>query len=574
LSFVIYHLSFEIMDQLKNFYSQLKDMFLGMTPGNQVTVALLLVGLLVSLGFLLVGMPGSGGDYVAAYGGKYFDHSRQMAIADALAKQNLNDYDWKEGKLIVPKRELTKYVGAISEAKIVTGFNEHLLATVNKLGAYESGRMIDEKMRQAKQVAVADVLKQYSWISDAAVFSTPRIERDRNLYDKKIINSVSVHVFPHKDEPLTEEQRCTITQAVRTAFGVTDLKEISITDSYGNSYYGSDEKTRGGTKNFEDTQEYHRMAWEKRFREHFPDIGGLLVSATVDLDPTLWRKAHDVTHGKPTTVAMRERNTDLSKSGPDIAGRPGFIPQQSQPVPNPLGQLVQGSKMTETTEDSERASALQGVEGQSQIAGLIPKMVTASFRVPISYIKKIWMEQNATPDGTTPEPTEADLQAVQTALFANIQKTAAKLLETVCPPEIIDATELVVVTSYPDSKPVIEAKSTFAQMLAAWFNANWETLSLLGLVLVGMGVLWNMTRVRQPPPITIYEAAELPQEEVPMSDEELAAQEAAEGIKRSLEPFSKSIVSLQNEVADLVNENPDAAVSVLRQWIGNVTFQE
>jgi len=205
---------------------------------------------------------------------------------------------------------------------------------------------------------------------------------------------------------------------------------------------------------------------------------------------------------------------------------------------------------------------------------MTPKMITASFRVPISYLKKLWIEQNSTPDGPVQEPTEADIQTLETAVFADIQKTAAKLLETVCRPAVVDATQLVSVTRYHDSQQVVEAQPTFVQMLVAWFNANWETLALLGVVLLGMGVLWNMTRVRQPTPIVIYEAAELPQEEVPLTDEELAALEAEEGIKRSLEPFSKSIISLQSEVADLVNENPDAAVSVLRQWIGNVTFQE
>jgi len=32
--------------------------------------------------------------------------------------------------------------------------------------------------------------------------------------------------------------------------------------------------------------------------------------------------------------------------------------------------------------------------------------------------------------------------------------------------------------------------------------------------------------------------------------------------------------SLQEEVSELVNENPDAAASVLRQWIGRVEPQE
>ena len=562
------------MDQLKNFYSQLKDMFLGMTPGNRLTVALLLAGLFVSLAFLVIKLPQSEGKYVPAYGGRFFDQSKQIAIGDALAKANLSDYDWKEGKLIVPKKELTRYVAAIAEANIIVEHGGYLLQAVNSLGAYETGKMMDEKMRQHKQVEIASVLRNFSWIRDAAVISSPRSERDYKLYDKKIVNSVTVTIWPHKEEELNDERRCAITATVKTAFSVTDLKEITIVDgNNGDSYYGSDEKTRGGTKTYEDTMEYHQKLWNKRIKELFADISGLRVETTVTLDPTLWRKAHDVNHGKPTAVATRERNTDLEKTGPDIAGRPGMVPQNGLPLPNPQMQVVQGSRTKETTEENERNMALQGVEGTSQLAGLTPQAITASLRVPISHIKKVWAERNTKPGEPMPEPTDTDLQTLQTELFTDIRQSVAKLMESLRPADAVDTTQMISVTPYSDSK-VIETEPTFAQMLMAWFGTNWETLSLLGLVLVGMVVLWNMTRVRQPEPIVIYEAAELPQEEVPLTDEEIAAMEEEEGVKRSLEPFSKSIISLQNEVAELVNENPDAAASVLRQWIGNVTFQE
>ena len=563
------------MDILKNFYNQLKDLFLGMTPGNRITVGLLFTGLLLSILFLFIGFMTPESTNVPIYGGRTFDQSQQIAIADALSRANLSEYDWKEGKLYVPKKETARYIGAISEAKAVIGLGGHLQQAVNGIAAYETGKMIDNKMRRAKEVEIASVLRSWSWIHDASVISDVRQKRNPNLYENISINSVTVTVTPYKQVMLDEQQCSAITAAVMPAFGITDLKDITIIDgNTGASFYGSDEKIKGGTKTHEDTQEYYQKQWEKRLQELFPDINGFIVKVSVELDKSLWRNEHEVKHAKPTAVSTRERNTELDKTDRDIAGRPGMVPQNGLPLPNSQAQVIQGGKTRETTEENERNMALQGVESNSRYAGLLPKSITASIRVPISYIKKVWIERNSKSGEEITEPTETDLATIRTEILADIREAASKLMEPLRPLDMPDTTQMVAVRTYDDSRPIIEAKATSMQIFLAWLGANWETMALLALVLVGMTVLWSMTRVRQPEPIVIYEAAELPMEDMPMTDEEIAALEAEEGYKRSLEPFNKSSRSLEVEVADLVTENPDAAASVLKQWIGNIAFQE
>jgi flagellar biosynthesis/type III secretory pathway M-ring protein FliF/YscJ len=90
-------------------------------------------------------------------------------------------------------------------------------------------------------------------------------------------------------------------------------------------------------------------------------------------------------------------------------------------------------------------------------------------------------------------------------------------------------------------------------------------------VAASLGVLWVATRPQKPEPSIIYEAPEMPEVDLgPDDDDEEGVEGAA---KRSLEPFSKSMRSLQEEVSELVTENPDAAASVIRQWIGRVETQ-
>jgi len=104
-----------------------------------------------------------------------------------------------------------------------------------------------------------------------------------------------------------------------------------------------------------------------------------------------------------------------------------------------------------------------------------------------------------------------------------------------------------------------------------WLSGNWKYLSMFGLIAISLGVLWSVTRPAKPEPIILYEAPEIPYSE---QDAEPEEENEEPTFNRTLEPFNKSMRSLQEEVTDLVNENPDAAANVLRQWIGKVVAAE
>ncbi len=136
--------------------------------------------------------------------------------------------------------------------------------------------------------------------------------------------------------------------------------------------------------------------------------------------------------------------------------------------------------------------------------------------------------------------------------------------------------------SYYRTIPEKVVELTAWEKTQQWLMQNWQNLSLMGLVLCGLCVLWSVTKPAKPEPIVIYEAPEIPMEVIEAKAALKAEAEAAaaaaeeddEELSRTLDGFDKSIRSLQDEIAELIEENPDAAAAVLRQWIGNAVLVE
>ncbi|MGL6225461.1 MAG: hypothetical protein ACRC10_02415 [Thermoguttaceae bacterium] len=559
------------MEFLNKQYSQLRDLVLSMSPGNRITVIMLGVLLLISLAFLVVGVAKSDSEFIYVGNGRLFNMSQQLAIDSALGKAGLTGYSWDGMKLKVPRTQVNKFAAAIFEAKAVTELGSQLDKTVNGLGVYESGKMMDQKMLVAKGQELSNVISSYGWVESAIVMPDSRVERDPKIFYSKTIRSASVSITPVGFVPLTEEQVSGISQLVAGSLGITDLKEIRIIDSRNQeSWIGNDLKTKGTAKTYEEQQQAYESNWEKKIRGLFPDIQGMWVKTTVELDKSLGREEHDVAHGPAIAVATRERSTDLDKRERNWGARPGLTPQGGLPVPNANATVIEGGYTKEKTEENEVQKALSGVEGKGRIAGLTPKYVTATIRIPLSYIRQVWTERN--PQSTT-EPTMNDLEIVSTEVTQMVRSSVGQMLAPYRPSNMVDISQMVTVATYNDPAPKLVAPPTFSELLQEWLAENWQTLALLGLVGGGVFVLWSLTRVKKAEPIVIYEAPELPPEmlETTAGEEEEVEEMSAD---RRLEPFSKSMKSLQHEVTELVTENPDAAVNVLRQWIGNLVVQE
>ena len=115
----------------------------------------------------------------------------------------------------------------------------------------------------------------------------------------------------------------------------------------------------------------------------------------------------------------------------------------------------------------------------------------------------------------------------------------------------------------PPPRPALAANA------GTWLAENWQTLALVGVGLLSLLMLRSMVRspagsrlrrhCRQPRPAR---SAALAVHEPPADDDE------PEPVKVLKRPLQLDGPDLKAELREIVKENPDAAATILRSWIG------
>lgn len=574
-----------VTEYLKKVYAQLRDLFLSMTPGNRVVASLLLLTLIVSLGFLVVGgIQRNTPDpyYTVLYDGRDFTSNEKQAVEDALYKAGLTDFDWIGNKLRVPQKASASYAAAISSEKAISQRGITRLTTVNGFSPWEGSKAMDAKWFEAKADDLAQEIAKFPGIASASVIPDKQKKWSRNVLAREDVFSVAVNIGTVQNKPLPDDTISAIGELVAAAFG-TETKQVRIVDRQNSkSYNGKGEELTGGGGDYLKQQARYQEYWNNRIYEFLPHIQGLQVETSVELTKLINERFLEVQHDKPTLLTEHVLGYNFEKTGYDRFGRPGPIAQYGRPLIDPQGNISDQAKTTENKHEAEKSNALPGRETNAEVIPYTPTQILASIRIPDKHVLESWIAKNTQDGEAPPVPTPEDITAEKTLIEQETKELVSQLL---LPwwnaKKTPDPLELVKVKFYPlpQEKEIV---LTAWQQFLAWMSENWQSVSLMGLVLCGLGVLWAITRPTKPEPIVIYEAPEIPMEVIEArakakAEEEAAALAAAEEeleAERTLAGFSKNIRSLQEEVAELVSENPDAAAAVLRQWIGNAVLVE
>lgn len=575
-------------EKFQQIYAQLRDLYQSMTPGNRLLAGLLLAVLVVSLGYLIVGSVNTGSPrskYVRLYNGQHFTREDQIAIENALAEKGLRDHQWVGDQLEVPRKSMANYASIISVAKAITPKGRARSDTVGALTPWENATMISEKNIQAYAKDLADEIREMPGISNAAVVPRKRSNWDRSVWARKNIFSVTVFVDAVSNKPLDLNTITAIGNSVAGAFGITDReeirKEIRIVDRRNSrSYNGFGDDLTGGQNDYLAQLQRYKTMFNGMIIDILPAIEGLKVETSVELTKRFNEKLFEVQYDEPTIMSEHVRGLDYERLGYDRFGRAGEIAQLGTPLRMTEANIDNRAHTKERKHEREHLSIVPGEERRSEIVPFTPTQVHASILFPDEYIVTRWQEKNNRQGETPTEPTPEEFEEEKKLLIDHTKRVVANLLE----PHLLnlrrgtDPKDLVIVDTY--RRPLeVEEELTAWQQFTVWMSGNWQSLSLMGLVLCGLCVLWTISKPAKPDPIVIYEAPEIPMDVIEARARAAAEADAAaaaededeeEARRRSLDGFDRSIRSLQEEIAELVEENPDAAASVLRQWIGNI----
>ncbi|MGA2035514.1 MAG: hypothetical protein ABSG68_24970 [Thermoguttaceae bacterium] len=548
------------MDFLNRAYAQLSELFRSMTPGARITSALLLAGVVISLGYLFHGQISGPDDYLM--NGEPISANDLANMEMAFGKANLNTYQVEGAKIRVPKAQKAAYMAALAEAKALpANFGSAIRAALDAGSPIDSKQVRDERIKNAVQEELSLIIRSMKGIENASVLYDT--ETKSGLSQEKVARA-SVAVKPLGSEPLDDRRVSCIRDLLCGAIAGLKPENVTVADIVNGTAHrfspdGSGENLYVAVKEM----------WERDLRAKILSslsfIPNLSVETSVVLDPDSHTRTSSLEYKKPVAYQVEDKSSTKSREG-GSGGRVGAASQQANsPIALAGGGASKGPREEEETSDRHESSVVPMERMEKEKVGLTPKLAKAAVGIPISYFEKVWRNQNPLKDGESPKaPDQAALDKIRTEESAKLQKNVAALL----PPSegVTDPAELVTITTFQDIKPAEVPTAAAGQKVLVWLGQNWNTLGIAGLALVSLVMLRSMIRSAPAAPEPASTPLRLATPESDAQSNEPPEVTAARRLKRSV---SGGGPSLRDELSELVKENPDAAANILRTWIGN-----
>jgi flagellar M-ring protein FliF len=352
-------------------------------------------------------------------------------------------------------------------------------------------------------------------------------------------------------------------------------ENVTVADLNGRTYTGGGEEGLGSPD--EDPYYSRKSMVENQLKQQIDGalgyVPGVLVQVFAELNPEI-RHVEESVKLDPKTVAVRtEATTETNnQKGSSPGGRPGLAVQGPGGPAAAVGAASTGrttsTEVEKTTENTENMVAHDRLEVEKQ--GLTPEKVKVTVVVPSKYYTQVWNEQNKMAAGEEPkEPDPKDLSEIQEKVKQDIQNAVVALLPEV--PAGTDPYPQVTVTTFQSlaGAPLAEVSTTDTAM--AWVGQYWSTLGMTGLALFSLMMLRSM--VKSVPSTSQAMATSVPSQVAPtlsLVTGDDASDDAQEEINTPrLKRKVRKGPNLKDDLTEMVREDPEAAASILRNWINS-----
>ena len=308
--------------------------------------------------------------------------------------------------------------------------------------------------------------------------------------------------------------------------------------------------------------------------------GNVLVEFNVELDPIAGETTESLTFdAKPTKIQTETSKKDAKSQRAGPAGRPGTEPNATSNTGQKLS--VSPEQNTESKEQTESEKSVAGnTLMKKETVGHLPTRVSVSISIPDSYYRKYdmyrWQETKPGPTEKYKELEPTTLATLKSETERSIQGKINAILPKV--PAGEDKFPRVFVDSYPDMPLADPPPESLAVTATAWLSQSWQTLALMGLVGAALISLRSFAKTVPASNDRDFERGfDLPLDDASDIDlsslteeenEEIAPQAEGETAPLRLRTTGGDI---KNDLTALVRDNPDAAATMLRNWITEST---
>jgi len=568
------------MNQFNQITQQIRSLFLGMTPQSRLMAILLAAGIAISGVFLVQSASTGGNAMVTLFDGRSLSDEQLDHIDIALSDKGLRQQA-REGKRIrVPKSLSDVYYKAIADGKAVPEGMGTAVETVLNGGSFlESTKTTEAKHLAAKE---RDLAKAIERLDPLILECFVKYDEKRTGFSSERSQTASVAIKTRGGKDLTADQRLSIAIYVQKSFAGLKERDIVIYCNSISSVASDDPASIQQSK-------YYRLKrqleedYRNRAEKMLANYGNVRVDVNVDLDPVASEETESLAFNeKPTKLQSVTTKKDAKQQRNSPGGRPGAEPNATSNKGQALSTVAdQNSESKEQTE-SEKLVTGSTIK-KSEKVGHETKRVSVSVSIPESYYRKAHIFKSRLLDpvvagkkeSVIPELTVADLETLKKETIRSIQTVINGMLPAVEPGE--DKFPRVQVDSYFDMTVPEPPGVSLTETVLAWLSQSWQTIGLMGLVFAALISLRSFAKSTPSSndkdfergfDLPLDDAADIDLSSLSNEENETIADENSDEVASGPPRLRTTGGDIKNDLTLLVRENPDAAATLLRNWIG------
>lgn len=430
-----------------------------------------------------------------------------------------------------------------------------------------SNKEKDEWWSVALGNELAKVIREFDGVQYARVIID---KSSRRVIGQPVIApTASVFVKLGAGSSLENSRVQAIASLVSSAVAGLNVHSVSISDSSGRSYNVPRPEDRQAFDDLDDRANKEQYFTQK-IQRLLANIPGLLVAVHAELDPES-RRVTKEEHGQPVLVLDKTETTTEERNNP--RGGPGVVPNTAQ--------AIAAGGAVDKSETSKSEATYDGKVDTTLTTSEMPrheiKSLAASINVPRSYLAAIIRQAS----GTDPSDEEIDAAPSTSKVLKNIEEQVKVALQ-IGDANAKSSTQKVTVKWFHDdavmamAQEVMEAGATPHNLMA--YAQRYGSKAALG-TLAAMGLMMMLLLVRR-----VGEGPVLPGEQSPhrqtrkpgeaveqmaMGNEPVGEAEVTESllVGREIDEHTMRTQKVVEQVNELVKEDTDGAVTILKRWI-------
>jgi len=561
------------MNQFNQFIQQMRSLFEGMTPQSKLMAILLTIGIGVSSVFLIQGSVTGSGTMVYLLDGKPLSEEALDKIEFALGNSGLRGFERIGNRIRVPKASSDVYYKAISEGKAIPdGMGNAVEKALNSGSMLDNTQTTQAKILSGRVKDLSEAIKRIDpLIYDAYI--TYDEKRAGFSGDRKQTASVAIQTKGSKE--LSGDRRRAIISFVEKSFAGLKQSDIALYCN-GETMIASDDPISMQQSKYYQLKRQQEQEYRIRAERLLTDYGNVRLDVNVELDPMASEETETLSFNeKPTKIQSATSKKDAKSQRVQPGGRPGTDPNA---ISNKGQSLSNPDQNMESKEQFESEKSVTGnTLTKKETVGHQTTRVSVSISIPFSYYRKAatykWRELNPIKQvSEMPEMTPADLTLIQTETERSIQGKINAILPKVAAGE--DKFPRVTVDSYPDLPVQEPPEASLSTTSLVWLSQSWQTLVLIGLVLAALLSLRSFAKTIPTANDRDFERGfDLPLDDADdidlssLTDEENDAFDP-QGEGETAPPRLRTTGGdIKSDLTAMVRENPDAAATMLRNWI-------